>query len=52
MDDTLLINNQAMNDPDESQIPFDYLRLLHLKQLKSLDLFTSGFSGQTPNEIF
>ncbi|CAI9291451.1 unnamed protein product [Lactuca saligna] len=40
--------NLAMNYFDESQIPHEITRL---KQLKSLNLSHSGFSGQIPNEI-
>ncbi|CAH1441771.1 unnamed protein product [Lactuca virosa] len=40
--------NLSMNDFRESQIPSEIARL---KQLRSLDLSESGFSGQIPNEI-
>ncbi|CAI9294930.1 unnamed protein product [Lactuca saligna] len=40
--------NLAMNDFDESEIPSEIGRL---KQLRSLNLSDSGFSGQIPNEI-
>ncbi|CAH1441775.1 unnamed protein product [Lactuca virosa] len=40
--------NLSMNDFGESQIPSEIARL---KQLRSLDLSYSGFSGQIPNGI-
>ncbi|CAH1450088.1 unnamed protein product [Lactuca virosa] len=40
--------NLAMNNFDESHIPSE---IAHLKQLRSLNLSYSGFSGQIPNEI-
>lgn len=40
--------NLAWNDFSESQIPSE---IAHLKQLRSLNLSASGFSGQIPNEI-
>ncbi|KAL7591899.1 hypothetical protein Lser_V15G34949 [Lactuca serriola] len=40
--------NLAINDFDESHIPSE---IAHLKQLRSLNLSYSGFSGQIPNEI-
>ncbi|KAI3769508.1 hypothetical protein L6452_00614 [Arctium lappa] len=40
--------NLAMNDFTESEIPSQISRL---KQLRSLNLSESGFSGQIPNEI-
>ncbi|XP_071688663.1 receptor-like protein 6 [Rutidosis leptorrhynchoides] len=44
----LLKLNLSMNDFTGSQIPSEIARL---KQLRSLDLSESGFSGEVPNEI-